>query len=310
MVRLPEEVRHPEENRERGACPQPTAARQAEAAVEEAAAGKGAEQEQHEILVLEPEAGDEADEQPLPLVAAAEDAGHEQHHRDPDENVERRRREQMADCHRRARGSSRERGDRLAGATRTELAGDERDEDDDDRDRDGRYHAQSAGVFAEGRFRQPAQQRRQRRLIVVPPGRMLRGDAEVELVAVVAVAVRGRDEQRELGRRDGKNERPGDGGTAAIHWWTISREATAWLSRSPAAPSPRHVRRCGPARDRSQRRGSARDRGRRAGRRWSPARSPCAARRGAGRSRRRSLPGRRGTIRLPASIVSSPEPTT
>ena len=218
MVRLPEKVWHPEEDRERSARPQPTAARQAEAAVEETAAGEGAEQEQLEVLVLEPDADDEADEQPLPLVAAAEDAGHEQHHRDPDENVERRRREQMTDGHRRARGSSRERGDCLACATRTELASNERNEDDHDRDRDRRDDAQSAWVFTECRFRQPAQQRRQRRLIVVPPGRMLGGDAEVQLVPVVAVAVRGRHEQRELGRRDGKNERPGDGGTAAIHY--------------------------------------------------------------------------------------------
>ena len=217
VVSLPEEVRHPEEERKRGAGPQPGAAREAEAAVEQAAAGKRAEQEQHEILVLEPEADDQADEQPLALVPAAEDAGHEQHHRDPDENIERRRREQMADRHRRTRGGSRERGHCLACAARTELAGDERDEHDHDRDRDGRHHAQTAWVFAEYRFRQPAEQRRQRRLIVVPPGRMPRGDAEVQLVAVVAVAVRGRDEQRELGRSDGKNERPRDGGAAAIH---------------------------------------------------------------------------------------------
>ena len=222
VVRLPEEVRHPEEERERGACPQPRLRARPKRRSRRQPQARAPSEDQHEILVLEPEADDEADEQPLPLVAAAEDAGHEQHHRHPDENVERRRREQMADRHRRARGGSRERGDCLARATRTELAGDERDEDDHDRDRDCRDDAQSARVVTERRFRQPAEQRRQRRLIVVPPGRMLRGDAEVQLVPVVAVAVRGRHEQRELGRRDGKNERPGDGGTAAIHYaWRL-----------------------------------------------------------------------------------------
>ena len=196
-------------------------------------------QEQHEILVLEPEADDQADEQPLPLVPAAEDAGHEQHHRDPDENIERRRREQMADRHRCAGGCSRERGHGLTCAACTELPGDERDEHDDDRDRDGRHDAQTTGVFAEGRFRQPAEQGRQRRLIVVPPGRVPRGDAEVELVAVVAVAVRGRDEQRQLGRSDGKNERPRDGGPATIHYeWrlfpTTSTAAQPLSSRAAA----------------------------------------------------------------------------
>ena len=123
----------------------------------------------------------------------------------------------MADRHRHARGGGRECCDCLTCATRTELTGDERDEDDHDRDRDCRDHAQSARVCTEGKLGEAAKQRRQRRLIVIPPGRVLRSDTKVQLVAVVAVAVRGRDEQRELRRRDGQHKRPGDRGPATIH---------------------------------------------------------------------------------------------
>ena len=98
------------------------------------------------MLVLEPDADDEADEQPLSLVPAAEDPRHEVDDRHPDEHVERRRREEMADRHRRAGRRSRERGHRLARTSRAELPCDQRDEHDDERDRDGGDNAQPARV--------------------------------------------------------------------------------------------------------------------------------------------------------------------
>ena len=194
----------------RGARPEPTAAREPPAAVEKAADDERAEKEQHELLVLEPDAGDEADEQPLSLVAAAEEPRHEVDERHPEEQVEGRRREEMPDRHRGPGRSGRERSDRLSRTSGAELPRDHRDEHHDERDRDRRDDAQPARRLAEQPLREAPEQRRQRRLVVVPPGWVPRGDAEVQLVAVVAVAVRRRDEQQQFGGRDREDKRPRD----------------------------------------------------------------------------------------------------
>ena len=170
-----------------------------------------------------------------------------------------------------------------------------------------RQHAQTARVFAEYRFGQPAEQRRQRRLIVVPPGRVPRGDAEVELVAVVAVAVRGRDEQRSSAAATGRTRDHATGGrrrstvrlfpraaagSAALqprrgHGMCVDvgllvaghgdQEVLAVEGIEPGVGGRLH--RCGSRTSRS--------------RAISPKKSPGPAR----------------TIRVPASIVSSPAPT-
>ena len=112
----------------------------------------------------------------------------------------------MAYRHCRARCTGRKRGHPLACSSRTELAGDQSNEDHREGDRDRRESAQPAGVIAEHPFREAAQERRQRGLIVVPPSGMPSGDTEVELVTVIAVTVGRRDQQEQLGGRDRKNE--------------------------------------------------------------------------------------------------------
>ena len=80
------------------------------------------------------------------------------------------------------------------------------------------------GSAAEHPLREAAEQRRQGRLVVVPPGRMPGRNAEVQLVAVVAVPVRRRNEQQQLGGRDRKHERPGDSRSPTTHGRpTVSR---------------------------------------------------------------------------------------
>ena len=77
--------------------------------------------------------------------------------------------------------------------------------------RDGGESPQPARVVPEEPLGQAPDQRRQRWLIVVAPGGVPRGDAEVELVPVIAVAVCGCDEQQKLGGGNQQDERPGDG---------------------------------------------------------------------------------------------------
>ena len=81
---------------------------------------------------------------------------------------------------------------------------------------------QSARVRAEHPLREAAEQRGQGRLIVVSPGGMARGDAEVQLVPVIAVTVRRRNEQQELGGCDRQYERPGDSIPPTTHAWADS----------------------------------------------------------------------------------------
>ena len=171
---------------------------------------ESAEKEQHELLVLEPDAGDEADEQPLPLVPAAEDPGHEVARASP--RTGRRRSSSRGDA--RPPSPPRTRPSRaprppVPSAPRRAPARSSRRARRRARPRRPTRPAARAGL-AEHPLREAAEQRRQRRLVVVSPGWMSRSDAEVQLVPVVAVAVRRGNEQQQLGGRDRKDERPGD----------------------------------------------------------------------------------------------------
>ena len=162
------------------------------------------------MLVLEADADDQPGEQPLALVSTAQDPGHDIHQRHPDEHVEGRRGEQVPQCHRRPRRGRCQRRHRLSCPSCAELSGNQGDEHHDDGHRHGRQHPQAARVRAERPLREAAEQRGQGRLVVVPPGGMARGDTEVQLVPVIAVAVRRRNQQQELGGCDRQYEHPGD----------------------------------------------------------------------------------------------------
>ena len=94
----------------------------------------------------------------------------------------------------------------LAARAGAQLPCEKRDKDDDDRDDQRGDDPQSSRRLAEDRLADPAEERRQRPLIVVAGSRMAGRGAEVELVAVVAVAVRERELQEQLHRSDGEHE--------------------------------------------------------------------------------------------------------
>ena len=178
---------------------------------------KREQEQQNQVLVLERDAGCDADEQPLSLVPPAEEARDEIDDDEPREHVERRRREKVPNCHDGCRSGRRGARDQLSGASRSDLPADEPDEHDDERSGDGRDDAQPTRISSEGPLGQPPEQRCQRRLVVVPERRVSRCDAEVELVAVVAVAIADRHEERELCGGDGEHERPGDRRAHSLH---------------------------------------------------------------------------------------------
>lgn len=57
-------------------------------------------------------------------------------------------------------------------------------------------------VVAEHRSRQPSEERRERRLVGVPPGEMVAKKPEIQLIAVIAVTRRGNEENRGQSRRN------------------------------------------------------------------------------------------------------------
>ena len=123
-------------------------------------------------------------------VSTSQDAGDDEQRRNPGEEVERRRAEQMSHGQDEARRGRADGRDELARRARTELAGEECDEHDDDGSGERGHGPEAAGRLPEQRFAEPTEKRCQRSLVVVARRRMTRGGTEVELVAVVAVPVR------------------------------------------------------------------------------------------------------------------------
>jgi hypothetical protein len=64
-------------------------------------------------------------------------------------------------------------------------------------------------VVAEHRSRHPSEERRERRLIGVPPGEVVAKKPEIQLIAVIAVARRGDEENRGQSRRNRADPPPG-----------------------------------------------------------------------------------------------------
>ena len=142
----------------------------------------------------------------------------------------------MPDCHCGPRRGRSQRGHRLPRASSAELSGEQGDQHDDEADRNGRQHPQSARVCTEHPLREAAKQRGESRLIVVAPSGMVSRDAEVQLVAVIAVPIRRRNEQQHRGKCDRKDKRPGDSRMLATHDQpTASR--TFWISGSRTRPA-------------------------------------------------------------------------
>ena len=127
------------------------------------------------------------DEQPEALVAGAQDAQHDQHDEGPAEQVVDRRPGQVRQDQERRDGEE-ERRERLGEAAAAQLAGREAREDHGRRERQRGEEPETVERVAEEASREPDERDAQRRLVDVPPGQVLRGGDEVQLVPVVAVA--------------------------------------------------------------------------------------------------------------------------
>ena len=101
-------------------------------------------------------------------------------------------------------------GDELATGAGTELTGDKRHQHDHAGDDHGREDPEAARRLAEQCFAHPAEERSHRSLVVVTERGMPGRRTEVQLVAVVAVAIAVRHLNCELGEGDRQNEAPGD----------------------------------------------------------------------------------------------------
>jgi hypothetical protein len=160
--------------------------------------------------------GDDADREPEALVPGSKDPGNEKDDRRPGEQVEGRRAQQMADDEDESGYGGACRGHELTLRAGAELSREQCHEHDHERHRNGRDDAQSSRRLAEDRLAHPSEQRGQGRLVVVAERRMSRGCAEVELVPVVAVAVREQDLDEQVRCRDRKHE-PGSERCARSH---------------------------------------------------------------------------------------------
>ena len=88
-------------------------------------------------------------------------------------------------------------GEKLRAGRATEFAADERNNNDSERSDKCGQGAKAANGVAEDLLRQPPDHRRQRRMVDVPPSRMLCVDHEVQFVAVEPVSASRRNEQCE-----------------------------------------------------------------------------------------------------------------
>ena len=117
---LPDEVRRPQDERDRHAAPQPRTAEDPGPSVDHEPHGKPGEQEQDRVLGFQPDADDRPDQQPEPLVAGAQDAKHQPGRQRPHEHVVHRRTLEVTHDQQSARGDA-QRGERLREARSSEL---------------------------------------------------------------------------------------------------------------------------------------------------------------------------------------------
>jgi hypothetical protein len=194
---LPDQPGRPEQRSDPQARPQPAAAQHAAGPGDHQADPERGEQEGDQGLVEQREPRDNPAERPQPLVAGAHHPGHHPGERCPREQVERGGAEQVTDNHDHGGDGDAAGRDDLGTATSAQLEGEgpghQHRAGGHQRRRDPK-HRQRAG---RDRVHHMRHQRRQGTLIGKGPIEVIAGDQEVELVAVIPVAARERDQDHD-----------------------------------------------------------------------------------------------------------------
>ncbi len=200
--RLPDEVRAPDEHRERGADEEPLRAEDVGSAADHDPDPERRHQEQDEVLVEEPDADDEPDDDPEARIGSLKEARHQPQHEHPRQDVEgggaqdvSHREEDGSDC-------AAHRGEDARPRRAPEVPAERRREHDERHADEHRRHAQGARRRAEHSLRDVPEQRGEGWLVDVAPCEVVAGFDEVELVAMEAVAVRGGQQDDAERRRD------------------------------------------------------------------------------------------------------------
>ena len=156
--------------------------------------GERRHEEQDEMLVEEPDAHDEPDDDPEARIGSLKKARHQPQHEHPREDVERGGAQDVS--HREEDGSdgAAHRGEDARPRRAAEMPAQRRREHDEGHAHEHRWHAQGAGRCAEHRLRDVPEQRGQRWLVDVAPREVMARLDEVELVAMEAVSIGGREE--------------------------------------------------------------------------------------------------------------------
>jgi len=207
---LPGQVRRPQRERDRGAGQQPRGREQPPAApVGHQGDRADAGELQHGGLVLETHPDGQADQRPQPHVSGAGQAREEQQRQRPEQQVVGCGAMEVPDRDDDARAGDAGRRQELRAAATAEFAGEHPADHRHRPDRQRRQQPQAEQGVAEGEAGDRRQRRGQRRLVDVPPGQVLGGHQEVELVAVVAVA--SGDGQLDRDQHSGDHHEPADG---------------------------------------------------------------------------------------------------
>ena len=206
---LPDEVRRPQDERNRHAAPQPRTPEDPGPSVDHEPHGKPGEQEQDRVLRFQPDADDRPDQQPEPLVAGAQDAKHQPGRQRPHEHVVHRRTLEVTHDQQSARGDA-QRGERLREARSPELPRHRARHCDDPTTEQRGDRAQAEQRVPEPGAGKPRHQHRDRWLVDVPEVEVTGRAQEVELVAVIPVAGCERQQQRGRYDRDGPDRPRGE----------------------------------------------------------------------------------------------------
>ena len=202
VARLPHEVRRPHDERDRDPGQQPRRAQHGSLGDEEKADCEPDDQEARRPLVEEPDAHQQPDDEPQPRVATVEEADDEQRDAAPEQDLGRDRREEVPDRqeHRRDRGGN-GCGD-LRSSVAAELTGEQRRHDDEPAVEERRDDPEPELRRPEHGVADSVEERRQRRMVDVPPRQPSSAREVVQLVAVIAVDRHGREMEHDDDRGD------------------------------------------------------------------------------------------------------------
>ena len=201
VLRLPDEVRQEDEERDAEGDPRPARREQPSRRGREQPDREGGQEHDDRVLRLEPDPGDEAEHRPQARLRPAEHPQRDVQERCPRELVEPGRVEDAGRAERDREQRPAERGSELRSPPAAELAHHQRDEDDHcDPCRQTGQAQRDERVAGDGAH-EPGDPGRERREVDVAERRPPRRGEEVELVAVPAVAA----DERELDR---SRERP------------------------------------------------------------------------------------------------------